>query len=512
MSESSILFVTQPQAVTPLFPALKEAGIQVGLAENLSGALSYVKKSKPRMIFSRVRLPGFHIEQLLAEMAAAGECLPIIALTDHGSSEEAARLMEQGAQDYWMEPLSIDKIGVLLTNSRNQAEAAGEAEQSSGACAAAEGAAIRPGSGPRKGGAGEIIGRHPAMLRVLALARQVARSRATVLISGESGTGKERFARFLHENSDRTNGPFVAINCAALPEHLLESELFGHEKGAFTGAIGRKLGKFELAAGGTILLDEISEMDLGLQAKLLRVLQEGEIDRVGGTDPVRVDTRVLATTNRRLEEYVAEGKFRQDLYYRLNVIPLKLPNLKERGEDVHLLAEHFVGNYCKSYGLPMLSFSPAAQDWLMSYDWPGNVRELQNLMERAVLLAGNGPIETGHFLLEDSDWQPDAASFEAVASMSAMGGGLPADTEAAAAMNLPDSAQPGFGAGGASPETYQMASGQVLPIAEMEKRMILKSLDHTGGNRTQAAQLLGISVRTLRNKINDYRSQGITVP
>lgn len=514
MNENSILFVAQPQSVTPLFPALREAGIKVGLAESLSGALSYVKKSKPRMIFSRVRLPGFRIEQLLAEMAGTDDgCPPIIAVTDQGNSEEAARLMGQGAQDYWLEPLSMDKIGVLLTNSiksLDEAEAAEAVEEAISEAAAMPAPSAGPAAAPGtqlRGGRGEIIGHHSSMLRVLALAKQVARSKATVLISGDSGTGKERFARFLHENSDRAQGPFVAINCAALPEHLLESELFGHEKGAFTGAIGRKLGKFELAAGGTMLLDEISEMDLGLQAKLLRVLQEGEIDRVGGTDPVRVDTRVLATTNRRLEEYVAEGKFRQDLYYRLNVIPLKLPALRERGEDVHSLAEHFVTTYCRAYGLDKLNFSPAAKEWLSTYDWPGNVRELQNLMERAVLLAGAGPIETSHFLLDDSDWQPDAMSFAAVQAMG--GEAQPADEVAATAQaaftaERPASPGEGFAAAGQSSE--------VLPIAEVEKRMILRSLDHTGGNRTQAAQLLGISVRTLRNKINEYRSQGIPVP
>jgi len=336
-----------------------------------------------------------------------------------------------------------------------------------------------------------IIGGHPAVLRVLTLARQVAKSKATVLISGESGTGKEMFARFLHAHSDRAAKPFVALNCAALPEHLLESELFGHERGAFTGAIARKLGKFELASGGTILLDEISEMDLGLQAKLLRVLQEGEFDRVGGTETVKVDVRVLATTNRRLEQYVEEGKFRQDLYYRLNVIPLKLPALRERGNDILSLASFFVEKFRKAYGLGNLAFSVEARDWLLSYDWPGNVRELQNLMERAVLLAGPGPIMKSHFLLEGEEFpieEEPSVSMELVTSVSE----APLEAEAGDGLAV-------------------MPQG-VVPLEVLERQMILLSLDQTSGNRTQAAQLLGISVRTLRNKLNEYRQLGVDVP
>jgi DNA-binding NtrC family response regulator len=309
----------------------------------------------------------------------------------------------------------------------------------------------------------------------------VAKSKATVLISGESGTGKEMFARFLHYYSDRGDQPFIGVNCAALPEHLLESELFGHEKGAFTGAINRKLGKFELASGGTLLLDEISEMDLGLQAKLLRVLQEGEVDRVGGVETVAVDVRVLATTNRNIEESVKSGEFRQDLFYRLNVIPLKLPALRERGDDVILLARHFVATFCKDYGMGVLSFSSEAEAWLKDYDWPGNVRELQNLMERAVLLAGPGPIQPAHFLLDPDSYEP--VDMEEPAGVEAV------------------STEPG-------PEG-ELA---VMPLHEMEKRLIIRSLDQTSGNRTRAAELLGISVRTLRNKLNEYRTQGVEIP
>ena len=325
------------------------------------------------------------------------------------------------------------------------------------------------------------------MQRVLALARQVAPSKATVLISGASGTGKEMFSRYLHAYSDRGDNPFIAVNCAALPEHLLESELFGHEKGSFTGAISRKLGKFELAHTGTILLDEISEMDLALQAKLLRVLQEGELDRVGGTETIKVNVRVLATTNRNLEEWVKEGQFRQDLYFRLNVIPLKLPSLAERGDDVLELAHFFIDMYTKEYSLPFAQVSAEALSWLGAYDWPGNVRELQNLMERAVLLAGGNSIEPCHFLLDPDNW--------------------PLFEEESADECTIQSAPSESGNGNCG-----NFSGSVIPIHEMERILILKGLEQTSGNRTQAADLLGISVRTLRNKLNEYRSQGMEIP
>jgi DNA-binding NtrC family response regulator len=291
------------------------------------------------------------------------------------------------------------------------------------------------------------------------------------------------FARCLHAWSDRAGGPFVAVNCAALPEHLLESELFGHEKGAFTGAIARKMGKFELAGGGTILLDEISEMDLALQAKLLRVLQEGEIDRVGGMETIRVDVRILATTNRDLEEWVKEGKFRQDLFFRLNVIPLRLPTLRERGEDVLELTRFFTDLYIREYKLAPAVLSEEAVSWVLKHDWPGNVRELQNLMERAVLLANGRSITPRHFLMDSGGW-PLFEEHEA-------------DT-----LDSPTQA-------GKTTDAQAIVTGAVIPLHEMERIMIMKGLEATSGNRTQAAELLGISVRTLRNKLHEYREMGI---
>ena len=504
MAEKTILFVAPAQAVTQFFPFFKEAGVAAGIVDSLAAALAAIRKSPPCLIFSQAKIGVYTAESLLAEAQKDGAFPPVIIFTDRGTAHEAARCLELGARDYWLEPLTWEKILAVLP-----AVPAAPASP-----ARTEPALVDPRrpavSSDVAGKAFAIVGEHPAIRRVLALARQVARSKATVLISGESGTGKEMFARYLHAASDRAEGPFVAINCAALPEHLLESELFGHEKGSFTGAIARKLGKFEMADGGSLLLDEISEMDLGLQAKLLRVLQESEFDRVGGVETVHVDVRVLATTNRKLEDAVAEGKFRQDLYYRLNVIPLKLPPLRERGDDIPRLALFFVDKYRKAYGLPPLAFAADARQWLVAYDWPGNVRELQNLMERAVLMAGNGPIRKAHFLLDaDAFAGEEAEEGQGQAAWETPGQPRPdaaadadadeAPAEAASAERLFEPVSAGQG-------------GEVMPLDVMERHMIIKSLDRTEGNRTQAAQLLGISVRTLRNKLNEYRKLGIEVP
>ncbi|MCH5276857.1 MAG: sigma-54-dependent Fis family transcriptional regulator [Desulfovibrionaceae bacterium] len=495
MSSQRILFLAPANAVTRIFPQLRDAGFEVSIAENLKGASAFVRKSGPGIIFARPSLPGFQVEDLLAVGADDPDFPPVVVISDRGTADDARRYMELGARDYWLEPLSFDKVAAVARPSRPSAAA--PASSTLGG----RRPVVPEGSGPR------IVGSDTAIRRVLALARQVAPSRATVLISGESGTGKEMFARTLHAWSDRAAGPFVAVNCAALPEHLLESELFGHEKGAFTGAIARKPGKFELADSGTILLDEISEMELGLQAKLLRVLQESEIDRVGGTESIKVDVRVVATTNRDLEGWVREGRFRQDLFFRLNVIPLRLPSLRERGDDVLELARFFIDMYVREYGLAPTSLSPGAEAWLKEYDWPGNVRELQNLMERAVLLAGGKPIAPGHFLLDPDSW-PLFATEDAEVSETEQPGPQP---PASPAHGEESSAAAPAAAGAQAAGNGALFAGAVIPLHEMERIMIMKGLAATSGNRTQAAELLGISVRTLRNKLNEYRGMGIDV-
>jgi DNA-binding NtrC family response regulator len=321
------------------------------------------------------------------------------------------------------------------------------------------------------------------MKAVIQLADQVARSEASILITGESGVGKEVMARYLHQKSKRAERPFISVNCAAIPDNLLESELFGHEKGAFTGAVARRIGKFEEADGGTLLLDEISEMDVRLQAKLLRAIQERVIDRVGGGKPVPVNIRIIATSNRDLAKSVAEGTFREDLLYRLNVVNLKLPALRERPADVVALADHFVKKYAAANGVPARPISDAARRAISGHRWTGNVRELENAMHRAVLLATGAEIDVDAIRLPDGQPLTGGATYDA-------------------------------GPAGRAAQTADAVSraqvGQT--VAQMEKALILDTLTHCLGNRTHAANILGISIRTLRNKLNEYADEGTTIP
>ncbi|MGE5147080.1 MAG: sigma-54-dependent transcriptional regulator [Candidatus Eiseniibacteriota bacterium] len=324
-----------------------------------------------------------------------------------------------------------------------------------------------------------IIHSDPALANVLKLADQIAPSDASVLIVGESGTGKELMARYIHNKSKRAKQRFVSVNCAAIPENLLESELFGHEKGAFTGAVARRIGKFEEADGGTLLLDEISEMDPRLQAKLLRAIQEREIDRVGGTQPVKVNIRVLATSNRDLAEEVRRGTFREDLFYRLNVVTLRLPPLRERPGDIKSLATHFLAKYSEANGVKAKPLSEAALAKLLGHGWRGNVRELENTIHRAVLVAHGADIGPDAIMLMDGLAGPAAATAGAA-----------------------DSAAAGSATGSLVGRT----------VADVERDLILRTLDHCLGNRTHAANILGISIRTLRNKLKLYNEQGVAVP
>lgn len=337
-----------------------------------------------------------------------------------------------------------------------------------------------------------MIADDPKMREVVKMADRIAPSEATVLITGESGTGKEVMSRYIHRKSKRKDGPFIAVNCAAIPENLLESELFGHEKGAFTGATGRRIGKFEEATGGTLLLDEVSEMHALLQAKLLRAIQEREITRVGSNDTVKIDVRIVATSNRDLEKSVADGDFREDLYFRLNVVNLRLPSLRERPADIAKLAQFFADKYSEQNGLPRKKISSEAGKVMGNYGWKGNIRELENAMHRAVLVSMEDEIEAGAInvqtgVLATSVAPPKKPAVQEVSS----------NDEGASASKLQN------------PGGAEALIGR--KISDVEREMILNTLDHCLGNRTHAANILGISIRTLRNKLNQYKDDGADV-
>src|SRR5580698_9283852 len=389
----------------------------------------------------------------IAGLIAANEAerirVPVVACGVGADPKRAADAIRAGAKEFIPLPPEADLIAAVL-------------------------AAVSDDDRP-------MVVRDPSMNAVIALAEQVAPSEASILITGESGVGKEVMAHYVHSKSRRSTRPFISVNCAAIPENLLESELFGHEKGAFTGAVARRIGKFEEASGGTLLLDEISEMDTRLQAKLLRALQERKIDRVGGTKPVKVDIRVIATSNRDLGQAVREGTFREDLLYRLNVVNLRLPPLRERPGDVIALAEHFVKKYAAANGIPERPLSVSARQRLLSHRWPGNVRELENAMHRAVLLASGPEIEEFAVRLPDGS------------AMTASPGAETARVASAAAEAL--------------------SRGYVgQTVAAVEQQLIIDTLSHCFGNRTHAANILGISIRTLRNKLKEYNDAGVAVP
>jgi two-component system, response regulator FlrC len=389
-----------------------------------------------------------------------------------GSSDTraAVRAIEQGAKEYVPLPPDVDLISAIL-------EAATH-EQS------------------------DMIANDPAMKRVVMLADKVAPTDATVLITGESGTGKEVMSRYIHKHSKRKDGPFIALNCAAIPENLLESELFGHEKGAFTGASGRRIGKFEEANNGTLLLDEISEMHPSLQAKLLRAIQERIITRVGGNNDVTVNVRILATSNRNLEESVQKGEFREDLYFRLNVMNIALPALRERPGDILPLAKFFLDKYAEANALPTKPLTTEAQAKLTQYPWRGNIRELENTMHRAVIVSLEDEIEADAIMLKESEFTSSSATSKPAEAKAPD----PAGVSSASTQETPSPATDAL----KNPGAVEALIGK--PLADIERDMILNTLEHTLGNRTHAAKLLGISIRTLRNKLNQYKDEGVAVP
>ncbi|MBX7137094.1 MAG: sigma-54 dependent transcriptional regulator [Oligoflexia bacterium] len=455
-----------PQMQLAISATLGRGGHDVVTVGDGQRALETLEAELFDLVISDQRMPEMTGQELLAQIQKREMPVPFIMITAHGTINQAVEAMQLGAADFISKPFSAEELERIVDRVMSP-----------------ENRAFRSKSKRARRGK-PIISSDPVMIRVLSVAEAVARSDATVLVQGESGTGKELIARLIHTSSPRAEQPFVAVNCAALPATLLESELFGHEKGAFTGAQQRKIGKFEMAQGGTILLDEISEMDLALQAKLLRVLQEREVDRVGGRDPITIDVRVIATTNRNLEDAVRNGLFRADLFYRLNVIPITLPPLRERRGDIKLLIDHFMKQYLAD-SAPELS--PEILRALLNYRWPGNVRELQNAVERAAILSQGAAPKESDFLLHNSFTDNSALKVEVehVAS-------VPSEQAAPNVSALSDS--------------LQISAG--VTVQEMERRLILETLKATNDNRTQAAKLLGISIRTLRNKLHEYGHSG----
>ncbi len=435
-----------PSMRAALAETVRRLGYDVQLSMDGQDALERAAKTKPWLVLTDLKMPRLGGLDLVKDLKRRSPSTVLVLMTAYGTVETAVEAMKYGASDYLLKPFSTDLLERVIANLHSATPD------------------DPPQAGFTSGEQRSILSQDPGMIRLLSTIEGVAASQATIMISGESGTGKELLARFIHSRSPRAHRPFIAVNCAALPDGLLESELFGYERGAFTGAVMRKQGKFEMAHTGTLLLDEISEMNLGLQAKLLRVLQEREVDRVGGREPVTVNIRVIATTNRSLYREVEAGRFREDLFYRLNVFPVTVPPLRERSSDIPLLARHFAKATAARNGLPAPSISDAALARLHERPWKGNVRELENVMERAVLLATGGMIA------------PEHVSEDTVAPITVR----------------PAEGQTSSGTGNGS-------------LWEMERELIFQTLARTKDNRTHAARELGISIRTLRNKLREYR-------
>lgn len=456
MIEDILVVDDEPLMRKFLEETLRRRDKSVDLAKDGAEAIEKIKKKNYDLVFSDLKLPKADGIEVLRNVKEKDKSTAVIMMTAYGTVETAVEAMKLGAMDYLLKPFSpeqaemmldrIEEINNLIAENRYLREEVN-----------------------REYDFKEIIGNNTVMQDTFDMIKKVAPTKATVLIQGESGTGKELIARAIHFNSDRINKPFVKLNCAALPEGLLESELFGHEKGSFTGAHTKRQGRFELADGGTLFLDEISEIAPALQAKLLRVLQEREFERVGGTKSLKVDVRIIATTNRNLNKAIADGEFREDLYYRLNVVPIALPPLRERKDDIPLLVEHFLKKYIEENNMEPFAIDPKTIDLMKNYSWPGNVREFENIMERMVVMNFGKVVKPSHI----ASW-------------------INADY-----------------AETASPAATGTATGCTLE--EMEKNLILNTLAECDGNRTKAADVLQISIRTLRNKLNVYKEQGIEV-
>jgi two-component system, NtrC family, response regulator AtoC len=419
--------------------------IEVVSAEDGKAALHLLKTHAFDLVISDMRLPDLSGLELLKSAKETHPSLLFILMTAYASDNTAADAMRWGAFNYLIKPFSATTIEAMIEKA-NQQLALIEENQF----------LRREISHVQRKHVLDIIAESPLMKKTLQDLAKIAKSQANVFITGESGTGKEVISQAIHLNSNRANAPFIKVNCSAIPDTLIESEFFGHEKGAFTGAINRRIGRFELSHGGTLLLDEISEIPLMLQPKLLRAIQEREFERVGGVKPIQVDVRLIATSNRNMQEAVAQKLFREDLYYRLNVVPLFLPPLRERKEDIVPLAEYFLERFCSESGKPLKNLTFEARQKLQAYHWPGNIRELANVIERTVVMENASAILPEHLPLEGTI-------------------------------------------------CTHLSSSPLLTLAEVEKRHILDTLNHHHQNRTQAAKTLGISIRTLRNKLNSYQ-------
>ena len=444
-----------------LTEAVQSLGYTVLATQGGEEALERIADAHPDLVLTDLRMPGIDGLSLTKEIHQRWEDLPVVVITAHGSVQSAVEAMQSGAQDFLLKPTSPEALRVVIervARTRHlEAENAVLRAEASGA------------DGPL------IVAESSLMIDVLRSAARLSRSKGTVLITGESGTGKERVAQYIHQASQRADGPFIRVNCAALSEQLLESELFGHERGAFTGAHKQRPGRFELADGGTLLLDELGEITPKMQAKLLRVLQEDEFERVGGTQTLKVDVRVIAATNRNLADEVAAGRFREDLYYRLHVLPLHVPALRSRSEDILPLARHFCQVYAQRNGKPVPELSIEACERLQGHAWPGNVRELENVVQRAVVLG------------QESQLDPEDLLFGPSAGL-----GGPGSTHELCLEDL---------------EVAQAIANNAL--ADIERVAFLTTLKSTGGNKTEAARRLGVTARTISNKLKIWRAAGL---
>jgi DNA-binding NtrC family response regulator len=455
--QPKVLIVEDEDAARTALVRLLSQDYEVAACDTAEAAEVEIERFSPDVVLTDIRLPGASGLTLVPKARQViPECI-VLVMTAYSSIETAVEAMKAGARDFIIKPINFEALELVLRREIDHQRVALEAKR------------LREELHNRIVDA-EVWGESPEMQDVLRAAAEVADSHATVLITGESGTGKEVLARFLHRRSGRANGPFVPVNCAAIPETLLESEFFGHEKGAFTGAVGRKVGRFERANGGTIFLDEIGDLSPSLQVKLLRVLQERQVERVGGTEPVELDVRVIAATNQDLEKAMSERRFREDLFYRLNVIQLDMPPLRERKADIGLMWDKFLERHAQREGRAKPETASETMHQLYSYDWPGNVRELENAAERAVILSRGQAIQPTH---------------------------LPA-TVRAQVQALEDSSI--------------RIPGSTL--AEIEKTAILKTLAIVGGSTTRASQMLGISARKIQYRLREWRSRasGETIP